>query len=120
MSLKIKSSEERPQRFVIKLEGRLDTETHQQFASMVDMVFGTPVQAVTLDVAELEYMSSMGLRVLMQLMKRLKAAGAPLLVINPKDSIKAVLEIANVLPSMSLFASAAEADAYLDNIQKNA
>ncbi len=120
MSLKIKSSEERPQCFVIKLEGRLDTETHQQFASMVDMVFGTPVKAVTLDVAELDYMSSMGLRVLMQLMKRLKAQGAPLLVIHPKDSIKAVLEIANVLPSMSLFESVAEADAYLENIQKNA
>ncbi len=120
MSLKIKSSEERPQCFVIKLEGRLDTETHQQFAAMVDMVFGTPVQAVTLDVGELDYMSSMGLRVLMQLMKRLKAQKAPLLVINPKDSIKAVLEIANVLPSMSLFASVAEADTYLDNIQKNA
>jgi anti-anti-sigma factor len=120
MSLKLKSTEQRVGCFLIKLEGRLDTTTHQQLSSMLDMIFGVPVRAITLDFAGLDYMSSMGLRVLMQLMKRLAAQNGSLLMIHAKDSIKAVLEMANVLPSMSLFASVEEADAYLDTLQKNA
>lgn len=118
--LKLKSSEQRVGCFLVKLDGRLDTTTHQQLSALLDVIFATPVRAITLDLAGLDYMSSMGLRVLMQMMKRLAAQNGSLLLSNAKDSIKAVLEIANVLPSMSLFASIEEADAYLDTIQKNA
>jgi len=119
-NLKLKSSEQRVGCFLIKLEGRLDTTTHQQFAALMDMLFATPVRAITLDLADLDYISSMGLRVLMQMMKRLAAQNGSLLISNARNSIKAVLEIANVLPSMTLFASVEEADAYLDTIQQNA
>lgn len=120
MSLKLKSSEQRVGCFLIKLEGRLDTTTHQQLSAMLEMIFSAPVRAITLDFAGLDYMSSMGLRVLMQMMKRLTAQNGSLLISNAKDSIQAVLEMANVLPSMSLLASVEEADAYLDTIQQNA
>lgn len=120
MSLKLKSTETRTGCYLITLEGRLDTSNFQQLASLTDLIFASPVHAITLDCAGLEYMSSMGLRVIMQMMKKLTAQHGKLLVTNARDSIKAVFELANVLPSMSLFASVEEADAYLDMIQKNA
>ena len=63
-------------------------------------------------------MSSMGLRVMVNMAKTMKKMKGELIVINPSHPIAAVLEIAKTLPSFSIFASVAEADAYLANIQK--
>ncbi len=100
------------------MSGKLDTETYSKLELILKHLFLSPVSAITLDMDQTEYISSMGLRVLMDAEKKLRAVRGQLLVINASPPIAKVLEIAKALPSLNIFTSMAEADAYLSNIQK--
>jgi hypothetical protein len=54
----------------------------------------------------------------MKLMKDLKAQNGVLQMVNVQPQIKKVFDIAAALPPETVFASVAEADAYLDMMQK--
>jgi len=54
----------------------------------------------------------------MKLMKDLKAQNGILQMVNVQPQIKKVFDIAAALPTETVFASVAEADAYLDMMQK--
>ena len=57
--------------FLVRLSGRLDTVTAPQFEEFInENIF--KMGTLTLDCAELEYVSSAGLRVLLSAQKRLK------------------------------------------------
>lgn len=118
MPLKIHTREKKPMFFEIGLEGRLDMTTYEQLQSSIDFIFGSPVKAIQFDMAELEYINSMGLRVIFMAAKKAKAQGATFLVTRPQPQIRAILDIANALPSQSVFSSIEEADRYFDAIQK--
>ena len=118
MSLKIQVQESRPMHFVISLEGRLDTQTHQQLQATLEMVFETPVRGIQLDLHALDYISSMGLRAIMMAAKKSKAQGTAFVLLRPQPPVRAVLDIANALPRQAIFASIEEADRYFDAIQK--
>lgn len=106
-------------RYFISLSGKLDTETYGKLDSSIVQIFETPVSTITFDMNELEFISSMGLRVFMETEKKLREQKGQLLITNASPSITKVLEIAKALPSMNIFASLAEADQYLTNMQKN-
>ena len=118
MPLSIRSRESHPTYFELSLDGRLDTETYQQLQSAVDMIFESVVRGVRLDFDKLEYISSMGLRVIFMAAKKAKAQDATFVISRPQPQVKAILDIANALPSQSIFASIEEADRYFDSIQK--
>ena len=73
---------------------------------------------LVLDLAQLDYMSSMGLRVLMKTTKALAAHGGKCLLTRLQPPIRAVIDIANALPPQNIFASVEEADQYLDLMQR--
>lgn len=118
MSLNITTSEPKIGHFLITLSGKLDTETYSRLEAVLQQVLSSGTKSVTFDMAGLTYMSSMGLRVMVQTAKAMKMRKGELLVTNPSHSIGVVLDIAKTLPSFSIFASTEEADAYLENIQK--
>ncbi len=117
MSLNIVTRETRPMCFEISLDGRLDTETHKQMEGAVDLIFESTVKGVRVDLQNLEYISSMGLRAILMAAKRSKAQNATFVLARPQPQVKAVLDIANMLPSQTVFASVEEADCYFDKIQ---
>ncbi len=117
-TLNISTKETGNGRYLIALAGKLDTETYSKLELILKHLFLSPVSAITLDMDQTEYISSMGLRVLMDAEKKLRAVRGQLLVINASPPIAKVLEIAKALPSLNIFTSMAEADAYLSNIQK--
>lgn len=118
MSLQIASSERKPLLYELSLSGRLDATTYLQLEQKLDMLMATPVKGIVLELGKLDYISSMGLRVLLKALKDLKAKNALFLVTNMQPQVKKVFEIAQTLPGESLFSSVAEADAYYDAIQK--
>jgi len=74
----------------IQLCGRLD-------ASQVDKaraVLSTVTGAATLDLSELEYISSLGLGILLEAQKRLSATGCGLVVTNLNDHIADLFKLA--------------------------
>lgn len=120
MSLQVSMKERRPTYFEIGLTGRLDTNTYLQLDRTLEMVFENVVRGLQLNLENLEYISSMGLRMVLKAMKLAKASNAPFMVVNMQPQIEAVFKVANALPSQSVFSSVAEADNYFDNIQSKA
>ena len=120
MDLKIQSQQKSAGHVEIALEGRLDTKTYGQLEELLKGVLAGKPRLVNLNMEKLDYISSMGLRVLVQTMKTLKASGGQLALTNLKPPIQKVIDIARVLPDQSIFRNVAEADAYFDAMQKKA
>ena len=120
MTLKIEvtRNSKQPGFYELRLDGRLDTETHGQLEKALKQTDVKDAKGIRLDLAKLTYISSMGLRVVMRLMKDLKARSAVFQTVNVQPQIKKVFDIAAALPPETVFASVAEADAYLDMMQK--
>jgi anti-anti-sigma factor len=118
MSLKIVVTQKMPGYHELALDGRLDTETHGQLDAALKKLPVASARGVRLDLAKLSYISSMGLRVVMKLMKDLRAQKAVFQTVNLQPQIQKVFDIASALPPETIFKSVAEADAYLDTMQK--
>jgi anti-sigma B factor antagonist len=60
------------------------------------------ISELTLDFQDLTYISSMGLRVLLQAQKTMKEQGRKLVIKNMSDSIREIFEITGFLKLMTL------------------
>lgn len=78
---------------VISLSGQLDTLSSVDFEKEINKVLANDVNAVVLDGADLTYISSAGLRLLLTLQKGMKAKNGTFRLRNLKQDI---LEILNV------------------------
>jgi len=102
----------------VALKGRLDSQTYQQCEQRLEPLLGASTRVLVLDLAELQYVSSMGLRVLMKTTKSLAAHGGKCLLTRLQPPIRAVIDIAKALPAQNIFASVEEADRYLAVVQR--
>ena len=76
---------------IVAVEGRLDTLTAPDFENEMKAVLDN-VENVTLDFANLEYISSAGLRALLLVRKALYGKGE-VKIINANDLVKEVFEV---------------------------
>ena len=118
--LDIKVEQQPEGRVRVALTGRLDTNTHAECEQRLRPLLNPATRVLVFDLTHLDYLSSMGLRVLMVVSKTLSAQGGKCLLTNLQPPIKAVIEIANALPREAVFASVEEADRYLDVMQRRA
>lgn len=81
------------QNLIISLSGRLDTITSPQLEEEINRNSLDGIKTVILDMRELEYISSAGLRVILMLYKKLTAAGGRLRLINVNDMIMEILSM---------------------------
>lgn len=72
---------------IISLSGRLDTITSPQLEEGIHRNSFDEIETVTLNMRELEYISSAGLRVVLKLHKKMTAQGGQLKLINVNDMI---------------------------------
>ena len=78
-------------KLTVELSGRLDTVTAPDFeASIMDDLDG--VTDLTVDLKNLEYMSSAGLRVMLALYKKMSAVGS-MVITNVNDTISEIFEL---------------------------
>ncbi len=77
---------------LIKVKGRLDTLTSQEFDSQVSKI-DTKDGDIVIDCSEMEYISSAGLRSLISLLKNVKAAGHTLEVINLTPAVRPIFDM---------------------------
>lgn len=75
------------QNVIITLKGRLDTMTAPQLDDEVKGIDFDEVETVTLNLKDLEYISSSGLRVILALYKNLKSKGGNLKIVNVSNTI---------------------------------
>ncbi|MCB1855098.1 MAG: STAS domain-containing protein [Pseudomonadales bacterium] len=102
----------------VALVGALNTETAPGFEQRLEEVVAAGHQLTVLDMKDLDYISSAGLRVIFKAAKQAKAAGRRMAAANRKPHIDKVFEILKALPDMAVFANDQELDDYLDSMQQ--
>ena len=102
----------------VALVGALNTETAPGFEQRLEEVVAAGHQLTVLDMKDLDYISSAGLRVIFKAAKQAKAAGRRMAAANRKPHIDKVFEILKSLPDMAVFANDQELDDYLDSMQQ--
>ena len=102
----------------VSLIGALNTDTAPAFEARLQEVVAQGMQVTVLDMKELDYISSAGLRVIFKAAKQVKAAGNRLAAANRRPHIDKVFEILKALPDMAVFANDQEMDEYLASIQE--
>ena len=75
------------QNLIISLSGRLDTITSPQLEEEIKRNSFDEIETVTLNMRELEYISSAGLRVILMLYKKLTSVKGKLRLVNVNDMI---------------------------------
>jgi len=116
LSVQIESANGGSQR--VAIAGRLDTHTYQELDRQLAPVLETLNKSLVLDLAGLEYISSAGVRSIFKARKALAARGGKVLVVNPQPQIQKVFDVVKAVPMNEIFSSVAEADAYLDAMQR--
>ena len=101
----------------VTLDGALNTDTAPAFEQRLDQVIDGGHQLIVLDMKELDYISSAGLRVIFKAAKQAKAGGQRMAAANRKPHIDKVFEILKALPDMAVFANDQELDDYLTSMQ---
>ena len=76
----------------LALRGRIDSETAPEFEQYINKTILTGITSLTLDCAELDFISSAGLRVLLQIKKRV-GANTVFQAINVNSTVQEVFEL---------------------------
>ncbi len=84
----------------LKISGRLDTQTAPEFEKALDEIDET-CKKLILDMAELEYISSAGLRVILKAQKFMNTKGS-MKLIGVNESVMEVFEITGFLDILTI------------------
>ncbi len=76
----------------LTVEGRIDTLTSKELDDEITAELGN-FDSLILDFADLEYISSAGLRVLISTQKKLKADNIPMIIKNVTDSVNEIFRM---------------------------
>ena len=93
----------------LSLSGKLDTTTAKTFEAKILAQIESGDRRFVIDLAQLEYVSSAGLRVFILAAKRLNSANGKIVLCSLKDPVKEVFDIAGFLPVFSIYGSHDEA-----------
>ena len=119
MDLKIRIDPARFGSQKVALSGRLDTHTCDELDRQLAPLLASPeIQSLVLDIADLEYISSAGIRSIFKARKALTTRNGKVLVVNPQPQIQKVFDVVKAVPMSEIFTSVAEVDAYLDAMQR--
>ena len=120
MSLKVNSAETRPGVFTVSPIGSLDGNTYTILETTVDSILKESPDVLIFDMQYLDYINSMGVRILLKAKKALDKDNGKIIFINLQRQIKKVFDILNALPTLQVFSNIQELDNYLDAMQKKA
>ena len=84
---------EKDGKYIVTLEGELDTAHALEFEEAMKPLHDLTGKEITLDCAQLEYIASSGLRVLLGLLKNAKANGNKVVLKNLNEEIKDVFKM---------------------------
>jgi anti-anti-sigma factor len=89
--------------FVVALKGRLDGTTSKAVEERILKVIDEGQRTIVFDLQQLDYISSVGLRVLMLAAKRLKTVGGSIVVCALQPNVKQVFDIAGFSALFRIF-----------------
>jgi len=118
MSLIMQIENKIPGYYVVILNGRLDGKTYKDCEEKITALLIPEAKTMIFDLSNLDYISSMGLRIVIKAIKFIEGNNGGVYIINMQPQIEKVFEIANLLREVTLLASRKEADDYFEARQK--
>lgn len=88
---------------ILRISGRLDATTAQELEAAVLDIISSNSTPLLLDMAQLDYISSAGLRVLILALKKSKEKEKGFSLCCLQDNVSNVLEIAGFLPLFTIY-----------------
>ena len=87
---------------ILSLQGRLDTNTSELFEERMMAIIDAGNNRLVVDLTDLDYVSSAGLRVLLMGAKRLKNEKGRLALCGLRDHIREVFEVSGFLEILTV------------------
>ena len=116
MRLEISTEQHHSTATKVVLNGSLDSDTAPSLdAQLTPLLEDT--HRLVFEMAELQFISSAGLRIISKAQKAMAAKDGEVVMINLQPQVEKVFEIIKALPSLSIFQSEEEMDTYLQSIQ---
>lgn len=84
------------------LKGRLDTAASEKCRDDLKELFDAQGRALALDCKDLEFISSSGLRIFLELLKNATRSGGTLKVLNPNDDVRNIFNLIGFAKRFSL------------------
>jgi anti-sigma B factor antagonist len=81
---------------VLSITGRIDSATSAEFEAALQEVIGRGKRNLILDMSQVEFLSSSGLRVLVTTLKSLRKSGGELCIAQPSQRARDAIDIAGL------------------------
>jgi anti-anti-sigma factor len=118
MALTVRVTQDRSFSKTVHLHGRLDSETVALLDRELTSLADAPVTVVVFDLANLEYISSAGLRSIFGTRQALAARSGRIVLLNARPQVQKVFDIVKATDLAAVFTSVEELDRYLDAMQR--
>lgn len=103
----------------VAVEGRLDAGSNADLDHALEpLLDNEDVRSVVLDLGNLNYINTAGIRSLFRARRMLAQHDCRVLLVNPQPQVKKVLDVVKAVPLSEVFTSVEEADAYFDVMQR--
>jgi anti-anti-sigma factor len=97
-ALALIETEQRGQSFVLRLRGEIDISNARDLFAAIEGAVPNDTATIVMDVSEITYLDSAGVKLLLQLADRLRIRRRQLRLVVPEQSpIRAVLELTGLL-----------------------
>jgi anti-anti-sigma factor len=95
MPMQINTNED-GQKAVLKLEGRFDFNASREFRDSYEQILSRrQIESIDVDLADVNYLDSSALGMLLLLREKAEPAGVKLSLINSRGAVRQILEVAN-------------------------
>lgn len=118
MNLDIKIIKKKDYVYSVVLKGSIDSETYQRLEEELKEIIDERTKAVIFDMGNVSYISSIGIKVMIDTKKALEKNNAAFAMINLQPQIKKVFDATKILPMFDIFEDMPEANKYIDQIIK--
>ena len=108
MSLEITVSEMK-RVHLIEVGGRVDSLSANELGHSLAQIIDSGHHAMVIDLSNVEYMSSAGLREIVSALRRVQKTGGDIRVANPSERVMEVLELAGLDTIFKIYATQVEA-----------
>jgi len=118
MALNVRVAESRSFSRTLHLVGRLDSETAPVLDGELDKIINSTANVVVFDLADLEYISSAGLRSIFRTQQAMAKRSGRTILVNARPQVQKVFDIVKAVDLGAIFVSIEELDDYLDAMQR--
>ena len=94
---------------VVKVSGRVDSATAPDMEKALQGLVDSDRSQIVMDLQEVDYMSSAGLRVLVSMLKAARKNGGDVRLAQPSQRVKEVLNLAGLTPVFQIHTDLVEA-----------